>query len=241
MSSYRYDSSFMDSASRSRLSADRIVSLILDRLQLESVIDFGCARGTWLAAWKDCGISDVTGVDGDYLDGEPLEIEKQKIVFRDLSRPIDIGRRYDLAQSLEVAEHLSPESGPTFVESLTKHSDMVLFSASPPGQGGENHLNERPYGYWRDQFARHDYAMLDWIRPLILGDTEIRYWYRYNVFMFVAQRLVKSLPNDLAASAVEADRPPRDLSPQIFKLRKMLVRRLPVGVQTRIARAMARL
>jgi hypothetical protein len=34
---------------------------------------------------------------------------------------------------------------------------MVLFSAAPPGQGGEHHVNERTYEFWRGLFARHGY------------------------------------------------------------------------------------
>jgi hypothetical protein len=55
------------------------------------------------------------------------------------------GERFDLAASLEVAEHLSSARADGFVEHLTRLSDRVLFSAEVPGQGGYGHRNEQPH------------------------------------------------------------------------------------------------
>lgn len=63
-----YDSHFyrsqMDS---SLLSARKILPVIIDALKPESVIDVGCGVGSWLAASRDLGITDVTGMDGVYV------------------------------------------------------------------------------------------------------------------------------------------------------------------------------
>jgi hypothetical protein len=63
----------------------------------------------------------------------------------DLSRPFRLGRRFDLVQSLEVAEHIPPAQTEIFVDNLAAHGDVILFSAAVPGQGGEFHVNEQPY------------------------------------------------------------------------------------------------
>ena len=62
---------------------------------------------------------------------------------RDLAQPLQIDRRFDLALSLEVAEHLPPECGSEFVQTLTDLSSVILFSAAIPFQGGTDHLNEQ--------------------------------------------------------------------------------------------------
>ena len=117
------------------------------------MVDFGCAEGVWLSAWRDAGVQDVLGLDGDYVDRRRLLIPQERFHAVDLSQPIDLGRRFDLAQSLEVAEHLPAAAARHFVATITRHSSLALFSAAPPGQGGAHHVNEQPYGYWRDLFA----------------------------------------------------------------------------------------
>ena len=61
----------------------------------------------------------------------------------DHSEDLRLTKNYDLAISLEVAEHLSSESANMFIACLTNMSDIVLFSAAIPGQGGENRINEQ--------------------------------------------------------------------------------------------------
>src|SRR5262249_45860805 len=190
---YRYDANFMDLASRANRSADLVISHLVQNIEITSVADFGCAGGTWLAGWRRHGGRDAVGIDGPYVRGEDLEIPQETFKPMDLAQPIDLGRRFSIVQSLEVAEHLPFGSGPTFVETLVRHSDIVLFSASPPGQGAENHLNEQPYHYWRECFSRFGYAMLDWLRPRILHDRRIAYWYRYNTFLFVTDPTFEAL------------------------------------------------
>lgn len=66
---------------------------------------------------------------------------------------------YRLAVSLDVAEHLPPQLGERLVETGTKAAPRVLFSAAPPGQGGQGHVNEHPKAYWLERFARHGYQL----------------------------------------------------------------------------------
>jgi 2-polyprenyl-3-methyl-5-hydroxy-6-metoxy-1,4-benzoquinol methylase len=73
-----------------------------------SLVDVGCGIGTWLAEFEAAGIADVTGVDGDYVDRARLLIDRARFEPRDLSRPFELDRKFDLAMSLEVAEHLPP-------------------------------------------------------------------------------------------------------------------------------------
>jgi hypothetical protein len=41
------------------------------------------------------------------------------------------------------------------VEGLARLSDVVVFTAAPPGQRGVAHINLRPKEYWSDLFGRH--------------------------------------------------------------------------------------
>jgi hypothetical protein len=87
------------------------------------------------------------------------------------TKPIDLGRRFALAMSLEVAEHLPPSAAETLVSSISRHSDIGLFSG--PGQGGNVHLNEQRPDYWIRRFAVHEFQCFDRIRPLIWQNDRI--------------------------------------------------------------------
>ena len=37
-------------------------------------------------------------------------------------------------------------------------SSIVIFSAATPGQGGTDHVNERPHSYWIEKFSARGYS-----------------------------------------------------------------------------------
>jgi len=106
--------------------------------------------------------------------------------------PIDLGRHFDLVVSLEVAEHIPHASADTFVDSLVRHGDIVLFSAAIPGQGGTFHVNEQWPEYWGKRFKARGYVGIDCVRPLVWEDPSVDYWYAQNVFLFVRDTTLAS-------------------------------------------------
>ena len=129
-----------------------------------------------MAAYTESGASEVIGVDGDYLLPGQLLFDASRFRPVDVARSFRLERTFDLAQCLEVAEHLDPAASETLVDNLVAHAPIVVFSAAPPGQGGENHLNERPYEFWRDLFAARDYQLFDFLRPQIRNRPEVEAW-----------------------------------------------------------------
>src|SRR5438874_8772320 len=87
-------------------SAQEIAPLVIELVQPRSVIDVGCGSGSWLAVFKEHGILDVLGVDGNYVDRSVLEIPEEQFLPYDLRNPFEIYRQFDLVVSLEVAEHI---------------------------------------------------------------------------------------------------------------------------------------
>ena len=104
---------------------------------------------------------------------------------------------YDLAISLEVAEHLPESSAENFITSLCEASDIVLFSAAVKGQGGVGHVNEQFLSYWQKIFSNKGYKMLDIIRPEIWNNQKIPPYYRQNATIFVCDDVYKILPNSI--------------------------------------------
>lgn len=174
--------------------ANVILSEILGFLPpVYSVVDLGCGVGTWLAAIQDKGIQDVQGIDGPWVNEDLLVIPKENFLKFDLTQPIQLNRCFDLAISLEVAEHLPPDSANIFVTSLTNLSDFVLFSAAIPLQPGRNHLNCQWPDYWANLFRQRGYVVLDVVRRRIWTDNQIPVWYRQNILLFVKSGRVKDL------------------------------------------------
>jgi SAM-dependent methyltransferase len=216
-------------------SARRVVPKLRAVLPVRSVVDFGCGQGAWLSVWEATGAS-VTGVDGPYIDAAGLLINPGDFRTADLAGPIELGRQFDLAQSLEVAEHLPPTKAEQFVDTLTAHGSYVLFSAAVPGQGGENHVNEQPLGYWRALFRRRGYAAIDYLRPLIFDDPAVARWYRCNIMLYVKHEVISALPHRVRACRVPDDQPLADYWPLPYRLGHALVRQLPRGAVDNLSR-----
>jgi SAM-dependent methyltransferase len=192
----------------SRKSARATIPFVLDLVRPASVVDVGCGIGTWLAEFQAAGISDYLGVDGDYVDRAALVIEPERFVAHDLGEPLDLGRRFDLAMSLEVAEHLPDEAAEPFVASLTALAPVVLFSAAIPYQGGNGHVNEQWPEYWQEIFARHQYVVVDCLRERIWRHKDVKPWYAQNLLFFVERDRLSEYPR-LASCFQQAGETPR--------------------------------
>ena len=215
-------------------SARLVTALMLDILPIRSVVDFGCCEGGWLHAWRENGVEEIQGLDGSYIDLDTLVIDKNCFQRADLTAPVELGRRFDLVQSLEVAEHLPKDSAAQFVRSLTRYGDWILFSASPPGQGGEHHVNEQPYAYWRDLFLAEGYILFDCIRPQI-AHLNLAHWYKYNTFLYASRQVADRLPIGIRQTRIGDTEPVPDISPWIYRLRKQIIRMLPDTLEERLA------
>ena len=190
-----YSKEFFDVTEDSSLqSAHVVVPLVLEIARPQSVIDVGCGRGAWLSAFRKGGVNDIQGVDGDYVDTSSLLIPQECFSAVDLSKPFVLSGRYDLAVCLEVAEHLPAAMADVLVRQLTAVAPLIVFSAAIPGQGGTNHVNERPPSYWRELFEAHGFMMFDPIRPAILTDSRIAWWYRQNIVVYAVKEAIDRLP-----------------------------------------------
>ena len=116
--------------------------------QPRSVIDLGCGLGFFLNACAKRG-AEITGVDGDWVDPGDSVIPGPARRNADLNAPYE-ARRYDLAATIEVAEHLKPARSESFVDDLCALSDVVLFSAGIPDQAGGPHQPALPGRLGRD-------------------------------------------------------------------------------------------
>ena len=131
---WAYTAEYYDEIRDGALRSARVVSrLISEYISPESVVDFGCGTGAWLAAFEELGVRQVVGVDFASIPDEILCIEASEFVQHDLTQELHLGRRFDLILCLETGEHLPESAAPVLVRSLANHGDVIAFSAAAPG------------------------------------------------------------------------------------------------------------
>lgn len=181
-----YGPAFFDKqAQASHRSAAAILPVVLDLVDCASVVDVGCGVGPWLRAAVDLGVDDYLGVDGDWVPADLLAVPADRFHPHDLQEPLDLGREFDLAICVEVAEHLPAAAAGTLVDTLTRLAPVILFSAAVPDQGGDGHINEQWPRYWAELFGARGYAAHDCIRLPVWHDERADWWYRQNVLLYV--------------------------------------------------------
>lgn len=238
-----YSPAFYEGQSPASHLAGRVVlPRVLELTAAASLVDVGCGVGTWVAAGRELGVPRVLGVDGPHVQRTSLLVPQECFRSVDLSlRGATSGLgRFDLAISLEVAEHLPRERASSFVAELVQLAPAVLFSAAIPYQGGTDHINEQWPSWWAELFAGHGYRPVD-LRCEFWEARDIPNWYRQNMLLYVAA----SHPASARAvdRVVDAVLPDHYLwhheQPPPLYLRD-LVRAFPSAVRTAVVRRVPR-
>ena len=74
---------------------------------------------------------------------------------------------------------------------ITECSDIIIFSAAIPYQGGNGHINEQRHNYWIEEFAKRNFDYCDSFKSNLIWNEAIFYWLRQNLFIFF-----KNQPSD---------------------------------------------
>lgn len=153
-----------------------------------SVIDVGCGTGALLAALRErgCKVFGLEYADAGlrYCRSRNLDVAK----FDLENETFDPGRRFDVAISMEVAEHLPESVADPYLDLLTGAADVIVFTAAPPGQGGADHVNEQPPEYWIEKYRRRGFSLdeprtLRW-RQAWEASGDVESWYYRNLMLF---------------------------------------------------------
>ena len=179
---------FLISARRSgKVFAETLRELLPD---VRSVCDVGAGTGGYVMRLRQAGFR-AEGVEYASFGRMLARLQGVDLGEFDCSRPDSLPElgRFDAVFSIEVGEHLPAELSDTFVDYIAARSDLVLFSAAFPGQGGQGHINEQPKEYWSERFIQRGCFLDDALTRSIsqrLAAKGFRGWLPRNLQVFRA-------------------------------------------------------
>ena len=159
---------------------------LADNLDFESAVDFGCGNALILTRLLALG-KKVHGIDGSRNAFQYASPEiRPYLAVMDLR--VLISSYADLVICTEVAEHLHAEHADTLVESLAFSArKWIYFTAATPGQGGTDHVNEQPHGYWIEKFLGKGFDLVTHtarFREHLRARLKQTVWFPANAMIF---------------------------------------------------------
>jgi cyclopropane fatty-acyl-phospholipid synthase-like methyltransferase len=170
-------------------SATVICNSIIARFKPKNLIDVGCGTGALMEAFQNNGVK-ASGLE--YSDAALAFCRQRNLdvtKFNLETNNFENEEYYDVAVSMEVAEHLPKKIADQYVGLLAKLSNVVVFTAATPGQGGQDHVNEQPPAYWIKKFAGqgfcHDSNQTEAWKKEWQSSGSVTKWYYDNLLVFV--------------------------------------------------------
>jgi SAM-dependent methyltransferase len=138
--------------------AAEVVQVLMEVFSPQKVFDIGCGSGFYLNEFAKVGVSAV-GCEGSTVG--VLRCAPPALVFQwDLRKKLLLNSKFDLVLCIEVAEHLPARSSKILVRSITDlASQHVVFTTSPPGSEGDDHINCKEPEFWDALFNKHGFMV----------------------------------------------------------------------------------
>jgi SAM-dependent methyltransferase len=181
-----------------RRNAPLFVSTVKDLIPAaRTIIDVGCGGGLYVTEFCREGF-DAIGLEYSPRLRRKCYRRGVSVYEFDVSRTTTLppGAPFDVALSLEVAEHIAPRLSNSFVASFAGLADIVLFTAAHPGQGGTGHINEQPRDYWIEKFEKAGFVFDGALTRMFAARLKARgaFWYLpHNLSIFVRRGLERTL------------------------------------------------
>ncbi len=241
----KYNKKFYNSVGTRALISSEIVFSEMKKWYFPlSITDFGAGPGVWSSsAAKSFPKARVLAIDysgatifqDEFKEHKPSNLNTLLIDFE--TTPVDNLDEIDLGICLEVLEHLQPETANDLFSVMCEKSQVILFSAAVPGQGGTGHINERPKEYWVQRFRDRDFLIFDVFKE-DLTSPAVPSYYRNNIFLAVRRSFIldstnfdaKKFLQKLGENRVSENRSIR------LRLAHSLIRLLPSKIVTLLAR-----
>jgi hypothetical protein len=139
---------------------NKMGDVIFKMFKPKTVVDFGCgtARTIHRLFIKGCKVRGIEGSLNSAKNFIPIEVLSY-VEQGDVTEPIVLNDRYDVAICTEVAEHIPTNKSEQLIENLVNASDLIVFSAAGLGQTAPSHINLQTLNFWDDIFHKYGYGM----------------------------------------------------------------------------------
>lgn len=128
---------------------------IVDKYGVTTALDLGCGLGVDVAIMEGAGLN-VRGLDGSEQIRPHLLFDADRYMVADLSRDLSL-HPVDLVWCREVAEHLPFGSAQVLIRNIVRNCRVCYFTAAPPGQIGDGHINGQYPAFWKALFRKHGF------------------------------------------------------------------------------------
>ena len=155
---------------------NEIRSILLNK-NIKKIVDFGCGPAFYVS-----NLADI--VEYEAYDGNPntpmLTNGLAKVL--DLSKEVNLYKKFDCVLSLEVGEHIPKEYEQIFIDNLVRHTDnMIILSWAIVGQGGDGHVNCQNNGYVISEMEKRGFQYNNEISNYVRSKNVV-FWFK-NTFM----------------------------------------------------------
>jgi len=186
---YIYDDKFFDNKKQESIlkTTPKIVAQVIKNLyNPKTVVDIGCGTGIYIKELNNLSVS-VFGIDGSSAAKKNFRLPESLFLLQNITRDFNLHKKYDMALCFEVAEHIQKESSNILVQNITKLSNVILFTASPKGQGGIGHINEQDKTFWIYLFKKSGFMFNDAatkkLKKIFYKNNTI-FWIHKNIMVF---------------------------------------------------------
>ena len=151
-----YDAQFYESYNAEQEADIRAAAdTLFDVFRPKYAADMGCGPGMMVRRLRELMVNAIG------FDGSAHALKKAHETMIPFLHVMDITGNpliwnQDLVICTEVAEHVPEHLADRLVDNLCCARDQdghIVLTAAPPGQGGHDHINEKPMSYWIEKFA----------------------------------------------------------------------------------------
>lgn len=185
-----------------------IIEEILKHFHPKKVIDLWCWLGAFVKTFQDHWI-DAYWVNWPRVEKDKLVMNEDRLIIKNLEEFCDFKKWYDMAITIEVAEHIDAKYADNFIKTITSCADIIIFSAAIPWQWWFKHVNEQSPEYREEKFNKLWYRFYDVFRWKFWNNKDIAISHRQNMFLVMKEWI--NLP-----SSLEEKSPRYIIHPELF-------------------------
>lgn len=122
---------------------------LIEKFNIKSLIDVGCAQGHALHAFRDLGVEKLLGIEGLVYNAEKCKVP---VIVHDLTKGPCIVDGYDFIWCSDVAEHIEEQYVDNLLATLANGKWLAMAQGDElMGRTGWHHVNNKPESYWIDK------------------------------------------------------------------------------------------